>query len=251
MPTPVPAPQTRRIVARLLVPLGWGLLASLLAALASHFAPESYASSLVGFIFVGLAALAVRSTSAVPREFGLEFGGLFDLAPLSLPRMAKETGQALAIALFTALVVFPPFTIGYLFWFSPAHPFSLERALSFGTVGPLSALDLALAHLLVVALPEEVFFRGYLQSSLERALLERQTSAKVLSLIASNLLTSILFAVGHFMTDPRPSRLAVFFPSLLFGLLRQRTGGVGASIIFHALSNLYSAGLAAGFAAAS
>lgn len=251
MPTSVPAPHNRRITARLLVPLGWGLFVSLLAALASHFAPESYASSLVGFIFVGATALALRRSSASPGELGLEFGGLFDPAPLSVSRMTKETGRALGIALLTAAIVFPAFTIGYLLWFSPALPFSLERALLLGTPGPLSALDLVLAHLLVVALPEEVFFRGYLQSSLEPPRQQKRDSSPLLPLITSNLLTSLLFAAGHFMTDPRPSRLAVFFPSLLFGLLRQRTGGVGASIVFHALSNLYSAALAAGFGAAT
>jgi len=35
----------------------------------------------------------------------------------------------------------------------------------------------------------------------------------------------------------------VFFPSILFGWLRARTGGVGASIAFHALCNIYSATL--------
>lgn len=251
MTTSSPAPHTRRITARLIVPLGWGLLASFLAALASHFSPESYASSLVGLVFVGLTALAVRASSLSPRQVGLELGGLFEPAPLSLPRMARESGRALAIALLCSAIVFPLFTIGYLFWFSPPAPFSLERALSFGTGGSIAALDLALAHLIVVALPEEAFFRGYLQSSLERPLRERHGSAKLWPLLTSNLLTSALFAVGHFMTDPRPSRLAVFFPSLLFGVLRQRTGGVGASIVLHALSNLYSAALAAGFGALS
>ena len=50
------------------------------------------------------------------------------------------------------------------------------------------------------------------------------------------------------MTEPHPARLAVFFPALLFGWLRARTGGIGASVVFHALCNLFSATLARGYA---
>ena len=49
-----------------------------------------------------------------------------------------------------------------------------------------------------------------------------------------------IFAVGHLLTEPYPGRLAVFFPSLVFGFLRAREGGVGASIVFHALCNLFA-----------
>jgi membrane protease YdiL (CAAX protease family) len=32
----------------------------------------------------------------------------------------------------------------------------------------------------------------------------------------------------------------VFFPALLFGWLRARTGGIGAPVVFHALCNLFA-----------
>ena len=49
------------------------------------------------------------------------------------------------------------------------------------------------------------------------------------------------------LTEPHPARLAVFFPSLLFGWLRARTGGIGTSVIFHAMCNLFVAVLARGY----
>ena len=52
------------------------------------------------------------------------------------------------------------------------------------------------------------------------------------------LLTSALFAIGHIVTIPHPARLAVFFPSLLFGWMRRATGGIAAPIAFHAACNL-------------
>ena len=51
---------------------------------------------------------------------------------------------------------------------------------------------------------------------------------------------------GHFATHAHVARLAVFFPSLVFGWLRARGGGVGAAILFHASCNLYSAWLTDG-----
>ena len=52
------------------------------------------------------------------------------------------------------------------------------------------------------------------------------------------VLTSLLFAIGHLALTPHPFRLAVFFPSLVFGWLRAKTGGVAAPILFHGLANV-------------
>jgi membrane protease YdiL (CAAX protease family) len=54
------------------------------------------------------------------------------------------------------------------------------------------------------------------------------------------LLTSLLFAVGHFLVDLQPARLAVFFPALAFGWMRNRSGSVAPGALFHALCNLLS-----------
>ena len=56
-----------------------------------------------------------------------------------------------------------------------------------------------------------------------------------------------VFALGHFATIREPTRLAVFFPSLLFGWLRARTGGVGAGIAFHTACNVFSELLRQGY----
>ena len=60
----------------------------------------------------------------------------------------------------------------------------------------------------------------------------------------SILVTSVLFALGHLATELDANRLGVFFPALLFGWLRARTGGIGAGVAFHALANLFTAFLA-------
>ncbi|PID38719.1 MAG: CPBP family intramembrane metalloprotease [Proteobacteria bacterium] len=98
---------------------------------------------------------------------------------------------------------------------------------------------LAAAQLLVVALPEEYFFRGYLQTKLERVWTPKRRllgGGLGVALIA----TSILFSLAHVLVDFNPLRFAVFFPSLVFGWLRSATGSILASVLFHACSNLIS-----------
>jgi len=93
-------------------------------------------------------------------------------------------------------------------------------------------------QILLVALPEEVFYRGYLQTRLDSMF---GRDVRVLGVMVnpwSLVLTSALFAIGHFLTIPSPARLAVFFPSLLFGWMRRASDGVMAPILYHAACNI-------------
>ena len=88
---------------------------------------------------------------------------------------------------------------------------------------------------LLVALPEELFYRGYLQSRLD-SLVGRDSRIFGVSVnVTSITITSALFALGHFVTVPSVYRLGVFFPSMLFGWMRRASGGIMAPLIFHAL----------------
>ncbi|MEZ4470372.1 MAG: MrtP family glutamic-type intramembrane protease [bacterium] len=99
-------------------------------------------------------------------------------------------------------------------------------------------IELILVQLLLVALPEELFYRGYLQSRLDGLVGRDRRVLGVQVNLHSLVLTSALFAIGHIVTIPHPARLAVFFPSLLFGWMRRATGGIAAPIAFHAACNL-------------
>jgi membrane protease YdiL (CAAX protease family) len=52
------------------------------------------------------------------------------------------------------------------------------------------------------------------------------------------ILTAVLFALGHLAVF-QVWRLGVFFPALLFGYMRERTGTVLGSTLLHAIFNLY------------
>lgn len=104
---------------------------------------------------------------------------------------------------------------------------------------PPDFLLLVLSQVLVVALPEELFFRGYLWSRLDQRFAPKWRLLGA-PLGATWLLTSALFAVGHVAVDLDPRRFAVFFPALVFGWMRARTGSIVAGLTFHALCNLLS-----------
>lgn len=79
---------------------------------------------------------------------------------------------------------------------------------------------------LLVALPEEVFFRGYLYDAFEEAGWEPVLSS------------SLLFSAGHLAILFSPYRALTFFPALLFGWTRKRTGAVHVPVLLHLFFNL-------------
>jgi membrane protease YdiL (CAAX protease family) len=97
-----------------------------------------------------------------------------------------------------------------------------------------------LVQLMLVALPEEVFFRGYLQQKLGNT-------------IKGVIAVSFLFALAHFVTlcladggfSVCGQAVLTFFPSLVMGYLYMATGTLWASIIFHFLANIVH--ISAGF----
>ena len=136
-------------------------------------------------------------------------------------------------ALLCCAITFIPYAIGHHFYwtqgfgrhFSPAWPERLP--------------NLVLTHFLGVALPEEVFYRGFIQPRLAERFTKRWRvfGADVGWEIP---VASAFFAVGHFAGEYDPTRLGPFFPGLLFGWLRARTGTVYGAITYHALSNILS-----------
>ena len=97
-----------------------------------------------------------------------------------------------------------------------------------------------LIQLFLVGLPEEIFYRGYLQTRLDSLVGQDKQVLGVAFNWQSTVLCSGLFAIAHLMTILHPSRLAVFFPSLLFGWMRRAYGDTLSPAIFHAACNVLS-----------
>src|SRR5690606_7965276 len=106
------------------------------------------------------------------------------------------------------------------------NPLELERSFWW-------LLHLLATQLILVALPEEYFYRGYVQPTLARTTEQRESGWLGTMFSRSVVWTSVLFSLGHFLIDWRVSRLAVFFPSLVFGAARRKTQGLMAPIVYH------------------
>jgi membrane protease YdiL (CAAX protease family) len=133
--------------------------------------------------------------------------------------------RGLGLGAIASAVILPLFAAGYwLTWGVFAG-----RALAWQFNGP--AAKFAFTSLIVFALPEEVFFRGYLQTLFAKAWPSRR--GQDLAIVAA----AACFALAHLLPGPQLSRLATFFPGLVLGWLRRRSGGIVAPIVFHALAN--------------
>jgi membrane protease YdiL (CAAX protease family) len=195
--------------------------------------PKKYVATFVGLVFLGAVwRLVWTKDDASVRAHGLQLGGLLLHEPVVISKVLREGASAAAWALGCAIVIFGPYYLGWRYWWHPHHAFSLDFR-------PLETANDALGQLLLVALPEEAFYRGYLQTSFDEIFPPRWRVLGA-SLGPSVIITSLIFAIGHFVTVPFPARFAVFFPSLVFGWLRARTGGIGAPLAFHAFCNVFS-----------
>jgi membrane protease YdiL (CAAX protease family) len=99
---------------------------------------------------------------------------------------------------------------------------------------------IALHQLLVVAIPEEVFFRGYLQSNLDRAFPRPRRRFAGAELGPAVFVQAAVFAACHLATGDW-TRLRVGAFGLLAGWLTARSGSVLAPIVYHAAANVWVA----------
>lgn len=136
------------------------------------------------------------------------------------------------VFVLAALIVFPLFFVCAHFW--------QLWVMGYGAfhTAPFPSLDrVVLYQLFVVALPEEFYFRGYVQSGMNM-LFGRRWRILGASLGWGWILTALVFAAAHTIIIYRWWHFAIFFPALVFGYLRERTGSITAPLLFHALSNI-------------
>jgi len=134
----------------------------------------------------------------------------------------------------TALAIFPIFLL-------LAHVYQTQIFhLRFNPKGFHWSWETVAVQVILVALPEEFFFRGYLQTMLGTRFSKRFRlfGLNLFDVPVAVPLTCVIFAFSHSLITLRWWQFAIFFPSLVFGWLREKTGGLIAPVLFHALSNL-------------
>jgi uncharacterized protein len=205
----------------------------------SYLSPPEYAATAVaGAFLLAVMRLVLRHDALTIRHFGLSLGGLLEPSPIEGRRVVRAALGAVTWAVGLLAVIAVPFFIGFRIYWRVRQGFVFRL--------PASVFDEVFGQVLVIGLPEEAFYRGYLMTALDDLWGTPWTLAKAKigwGLVAS----SALFAAGHYLTEPDVQRLAVFFPSLLFGWLRARTGGIGAPALFHVLCNVLASTLTRGY----
>jgi membrane protease YdiL (CAAX protease family) len=166
----------------------------------------------------GFAALIpVRGKGAPPPVLGL-----------TGPRL--RTGMRLFI--LTSVVVFPLYG-GLYYLYVHQGPSAPPVPVPSG----LTVLHWAVYNYMIVAFVEELFFRGYLQGCLEVHNARYFKDARYVFWFPV-VFTAFLFALAHTAVDLDPARMVVFFPGLLFGWLRAKTGGILAPVLSHGTANM-------------
>ncbi len=217
---------TRSAVREALVIWALGFSGILIAWLV--YRPAAKLVATVGFLYLPVLAMSVRGEDY--RDFGL-----------STRTLKANVLQFLAVS----AVVFPLFIAAYVGFISvlPYLPGQLVQLLTpymgtprFAPRLPDRFLEWVIDQTFVVALPEEFFYRGYLQTRLRDAW-PRGRLFFGARLGPAFWLTAVLFALGH-LAIFEVWRLAVFFPALLFAWMRERSGSVVGAALFHAAANL-------------
>ncbi len=103
-------------------------------------------------------------------------------------------------------------------------------------------LQIFATQLIMTALPEEAFFRGYLQPKLKEfeSTLTPKWHVLGVTWTPAILVTTLLFAISHSIIHPQIWHLLIVFPAFIFAGLREKTQSLWPSVFFHASCNVFS-----------
>jgi len=214
------APPSDAPRSRLAVPaaLGAGAAAILLAAVAALSANTSWSS------------VAPHVVAALFLLGGLLGRGALSFRAGDAPASLASEGRGLLTGLLAAAVLLVPLTLALPLW-GPTLGLAASPSLPTGLAGVVAFM------LLAVAIPEEAFYRGFLQQALDDRWGRRWGRGRW-RCGPGLLVATLVFAGAHLAIYQTPLALIVFFPGLLFGLLYARRNAVLAAAAFHAACNI-------------
>ena len=177
---------------------------------------SKYLGVIIPVLFIYIPLLVILARRRNPEDYGITL---------------RKPLDGIMWGMLVSLVVLPLFALGYHYYYKILYNVSYVPGI------PDQLGTLVVQNLFFTALHEEIFYRGYMQSRLN------EVFRKPITLFGTQwgfalIYTNILFALGHYVITPYPVRLATFFPGLLFGWLRERTGGVLAPMLFHCMCNV-------------
>lgn len=135
-------------------------------------------------------------------------------------------------------ILFVPIVVGHGVWMTLGLGAKAAFSWSnFDAILPQIPSEI-LWQFLGVALPEEYFYRGFVQTNIAYRL--EQSPRRSLQKYAAPIsiaLASMIFASLH-VVNGGFVRLVTFFPGCLFGFLRYKTNGIAGAVFAHAMCNL-------------
>jgi membrane protease YdiL (CAAX protease family) len=170
-------------------------------------------------IMVGALHIFLKSTGSTWRAIGMR-----------RPRLSDAAYGLAAVPFYMGLYLL---TVAVISFFVPGLDIQQEQQLGFN--GTYAGFELVLVFLSLVILPplvEEILIRGFLYSSLKKAL----------PILSAAVTTSLIFAIAHLPEGGEVGPLYIaaidtFVLSLVLIYLREKTGGLWASMTLHGLKN--------------
>lgn len=184
-------------------------------------------STIAQFFYILLAETAVIGAIYL---FLKRYGRTFAAIGLRKPRWWDPGYALMAVPVYYGLYLL---TVGVVSHFVSGLNVDQQQQIGFGDVHGSTQLVLTFISLVILpALTEEIMVRGFLYSSLRKAM----------KLVPAALLTSLIFAAAHLPEGGAAGPLYIaaldtFVLSLVLIYLREKTGSLWAPITLHAIKN--------------
>jgi len=207
-------------------------LVTITAILAIRLSAASFISNAAWFVNPGILVAAALIPTAIKRAEFPKIG-------LNI----RQIGTTLLIVCRTCVVVFTVLFAGLwlLKFFGLGLPLQPVQPKEQGWVGWL------FYQFMYVAVAEEVFFRGYVQSNILKLTNPGKDSQCRRRKWLSIILSAACFAAAHIIIQGRVILVLTFLPGLILGWLFIRTKSLLAPILFHGLANTCYCVMAAAF----
>lgn len=184
-------------------------------------------STIAQFFYLLLASGAILASI---HAFLKRYGCTFKTIGLRKPRWSDPLYALIVVPVYYLLYLI---AVGLVTHFVPSFNADQQQQVGFNDVH--GALPLILAFVSLVVLPpltEEIMVRGFLYSSLKKGM----------KIVPAVILTSLIFASAHLPEGGAAGPLYIaaldtFILSLVLIYLREKTGGLWASITLHAIKN--------------
>lgn len=181
----------------------------------------------------------IEHEGGCPRDYGLHMYGLGRFIGLHRESVNVEALK-LELKIIVKILMLIFVVYGFLFFaYRNIEAVFTHQTLDLRLSLRSEFVTFALSNLLLVALPEEIFYRSFIQFSL---LQQVPNKLFIFGVPCGIVVTgaSVIFALGHSLGDYQLLRLVTFFPGLLFCWLAFRSKSIFGAVIVHALCNVYA-----------